>query len=123
MIEERDRVAEFFPNGCLRCEYFVLNGLKEGTERHWFEDGKPFVSAEYLDGRLNGRLLEWNESGVLVKSANYREGRLEGKYQSWWDSGILKEDGYFESGIRRVGYTWYFQDGKVWSVPSTAEQV
>jgi antitoxin component YwqK of YwqJK toxin-antitoxin module len=75
--------------------------------------GKLLASAEYRDGLLNGTNKVWNEQGVLVERSSFVDGVRHGFYETWWDSGQPKEKGTYERGNRIGIYQWFDSDGSL----------
>ena len=47
----------------MRVDRFNNQGKRHGIQAGWFNDGKPQLSIEYLDGYPSGKVKEWYPDG------------------------------------------------------------
>ncbi|NLW18472.1 MAG: hypothetical protein GXY81_02150 [Candidatus Cloacimonetes bacterium] len=55
-----------FENGQLSRVFSLLRGLQNGPMYLWYPDGAPQMSANYRQGRLDGRFLGWYHHGAII---------------------------------------------------------
>jgi antitoxin component YwqK of YwqJK toxin-antitoxin module len=68
----------FHPNGTLRLEAKLRDGVFHGEYRTWYASGRPYESRHYVDGREEGRQQSWTEDGTLFLNYEMRDGRRYG---------------------------------------------
>lgn len=59
-----------------RINRYNREGLKDGTWKTFFENGRVKTETEFKDGLKHGLYKEFNESGTLVTSVRYSEGEI-----------------------------------------------
>lgn len=65
----------------LRCEYFVLNGKKEGVLKSYHHKGTIQAIREYVNGIKHGINQEFNTDGRLIIDGRYNMGKKVGKWK------------------------------------------
>jgi len=85
---------ERFENGNLSRVMSLLRGLQQGPMYLWYPDGAPQMSANYRQGRLNGRFLGWYRHGGVIYDMVINQGGFAGDYLSREDS--QESDDFFE---------------------------
>jgi uncharacterized protein len=68
-----------------REEGAYANGLRVGTWRAWYENGKPYWQRHYVAGRLEGLEIVWDQNGELMSRGTHRADKRDGV---WFDSNI-----------------------------------
>lgn len=53
-----------FASGALEFECPLVNGVRQGVARRWYEDSALFSEAHYVNGELDGQLRQWSPDGV-----------------------------------------------------------
>ncbi len=79
-------------NGAISSE-ITFNSKKgkrvfEGSHKYWYESGKPFYTADYKNGELNGKLVAFHENGKLRRKDIFKNGEL--KSGEVWDENGTK---------------------------------
>lgn len=59
---------------------FYVNGLLDGEQLEYFENGAPHERVTYKMGVKDGPSIQYLESGVEQVKSNYRNGKLQGEY-------------------------------------------
>lgn len=93
---------KWYDNGRLAEQRFYINGKKEGLHRGWWPDGKDKFYTELSDDQFDGAIREWNSSGLLIKSFHYTKGTEDGPQRLWWDNGKVRANFVTKKG-RRYG--------------------
>ena len=99
------------------------NGLKQGTWKEYFADGKVKIEETYKDNLLDGLYKEYDENGKLMLSLNYENGNIakndstidtEINYVNKYDSsGNLTFSGGYKNGIPVGIHRYYDKNGNV----------
>lgn len=115
-IEPRER---FYPNGQIRSiEPYDKDGIKNGTETEWFEDGKKEVEVEYINNEPK-RTTRWFQNGDLESTRHwdengYKTGVWE-KYRWDWDKkkSVPEERATYKNGAKNGVYEEYYTNGQM----------
>jgi antitoxin component YwqK of YwqJK toxin-antitoxin module len=68
----------YHPNGVMRLEAELRDGVFDGSYRTWYASGKPYELRNYANGREEGRQQSWTEDGTLFLNYEMRNGRRYG---------------------------------------------
>lgn len=102
-----------FDNGEPRIEMNLLNGLKEGEVKVYFETGELNEIRFYKNNVMDGTWLTYNENKVKVAEAHYRNGKKDGKWYIWDDNGKVIYELEYSAGEKTGTWKNYDKDGKV----------
>ncbi len=88
-------VKDYYLTGELKKEgVFSSNDLKNGAYKYYYKSGKIESIITYLDGRRK-KEIGYHENGMKKLSAEYLMGKMHGKMLTYWDNGTLRrEDSY-----------------------------
>lgn len=81
---------------------FFINGKKEGLQQTWWPDKTPQLRYWTSDNEYEGAFLEWNSAGVLIKQFHYLQGHESGHQRLWWDNGTVRANYVIRNG-RKYG--------------------
>ena len=131
-------IEEFYPNGLIKSESPVKNGLRNGLVKNYSENGKLLSTAEYIEDLRNGWLINYSaengkpmlkamfkndvqngpviqyyREGMLFRESNYVNGRIDGKVITYWPDGKVKAENFYKIGKPAMGLIEYDKDGKI----------
>lgn len=80
---------EYFPSGYLQREVFILDDVKDGVEKIYFDQEDCCIAAikTFKKGFLHGISQEWNINGTLVFEAEYAHDKKNGLLTKYDDHG------------------------------------
>jgi antitoxin component YwqK of YwqJK toxin-antitoxin module len=82
------------------------NGLRDGTARAWYVDGRPAYRRHYRHGREAGHHVGWWENGQRRFDYHFDGGVLQGEAREWLEDGTPYRDFHYvdghESGSQRL---------------------
>lgn len=85
---ERDKTWSWYhDNGKLKESGEYDNGVVNGKNLHFYEDGKQYIIANFENDKLNGEYLVYNKKGALVQKKNFNDGELDGSLTTYFDLG------------------------------------
>ena len=61
-----------------------MNGLPEGLQVFWHENGQKKEEGIFKDGLKEGKWTHWDESGQMQKEELYEDGVAEGQAPSFY---------------------------------------
>jgi len=102
-----------FDNGKPRIDMNLVNGLKEGVVKVYFENGELNEIRAYKKNEMDGTWLTFNESKVKVAEAHYLNGKKDGKWHIWDDNGILIYELEYTAGKKTGVWKNYDKNGKI----------
>ncbi len=133
-----DVIETFNANGTIKSSTPVKNGMRNGTEKNYDDQGRLISSIEYKDNRRHGiyeeylpetqkRILrvefkndtqqgtfkQYYREGKLYRESFYENGRLEGPYTTYWPDSTKREVVYFEKGKRLIKSEDYDKKGNL----------
>ncbi len=83
-----------FESGQLSRVFSLLRGTQNGPMYLWYPDGAPQMSANYRQGRLDGRFLGWYHHGSVIYDMVINASGYAGDYIE--RDGGADADDYFE---------------------------
>jgi len=128
---------EYWPNGNIRSEIRMKDGVYNGPARYWFENGNIQISCNYLDNKVDGLMktyypdgnireeqefslgfphgkkTTWDIKGNLSLSCSFRNGKLHGRYTVWYPGRIIQMEGNYIDGREDGIWLYYDASGKV----------
>ena len=61
-----------------RKEENYFNGMTDGKQISWYENGQKEKEGNYKDGKKVGKFISWDKSGQIVWERNYKDGKCIG---------------------------------------------
>jgi hypothetical protein len=129
-------IEEFYPNGSIKSETPLKNGLRNGLVKNYSEaghllstaeyvndlrngwvinysteNGKPMFKAMYKDDVQHGQLFQYYQEGMLFRESNYVNGRVDGLVKTYWPNGNVKAENFFKMGKPSIGLKEFDKDG------------
>jgi len=93
------------------------NGVLNGENFQFYENGKPYIIASYLKGKLNGEYKYCNDKGALIQKKYFKDGELDGLYKSFFAVGedLLEFHIPYKNGLVENLATEYYANGVVYA--------
>ncbi len=94
------------------------DGVKHGSWREWYGDGKPKSAGTYVDGKMEGKWQTFHEDGSLKSEGIYKGGLKDGiwtQYYSKGDGGAKNRVEEHHVGSYEVKWTAYYPGGAKWA--------
>lgn len=87
-------IRYYFPNrvGCLRYECGLRDGLRDGMQTFFYENGHKREETEWKDGKKNGHFASYYENGKLERTGTYENGEKTGTWCRYYENGKLEEE-------------------------------
>ena len=92
----------YFPSGKIREIRLVRNGVRQGLQTAFWENGKKRFEYTAVNDAYEGELKEWAENGQLFHLAHYKNGQEEGVQKMWHANGKIRSNFVIING-RRYG--------------------
>jgi antitoxin component YwqK of YwqJK toxin-antitoxin module len=90
-------------------EYDIVDGLKHGDFRLYYESGNIEITGQIDKNRNIGKWQYFYESGQMESEGNFVDDLPEGEWKWYYRSGGIREQGSFEGG-KRVGLWKQFDE-------------
>jgi len=97
-------LTENYPDGKLKTELFLKEGMKNGKVKIYSETGQLTEIRSFKMNEMHGKWFVFNEEGIKTSLAGYKNGQKEGKWMIWNDNGTLLYMLYYSKG-NKTG-TW-----------------
>jgi antitoxin component YwqK of YwqJK toxin-antitoxin module len=123
--EDNDTIKEIYIDGDLRkVEVFnrnnikigeqnCKNGVREGKQYEWYENGQLTYEFNYKNRVRQGKQYEWYENGQLQLEQNYKNGQEEGTGYEWYHNGQLRSEWNYKNGYLEGKNFFWHKDGKL----------
>lgn len=112
------------------------NGLKQGEWKKYYNSGKEFIVANYINDTLEGKVISYYKNGSIQAENDYLKGKLNGiskqfdikgrpireiSYQNnfiygnciYYEDGVIYSERYYKNGIPDGPCKDYNKDGKI----------
>ncbi len=91
------------------------DGKLNGSNIHYYDNGRQKIVANYKNDNLDGEYLFYNGNGAIQQKKYFKDGELNGSYQSYHDVGeeLLKSQAQYINGNIKEKYSEYFPTGKI----------
>lgn len=93
---------KYFPSGKIREIRHVQNGVRQGLQTAYWENGRKRFEYIAVNDAYEGELNEWAENGQLFHLAHYKNGQEEGIQKMWHANGKIRSNFIIIKG-RRYG--------------------
>jgi len=93
---------KYFPSGKIREIRYVRNGVRQGLQMAFWENGRKRFQYIAVNDAYEGELKEWAENGQLFHLAHYKNGQEDGVQKMWHTNGKIRSNFVIIRG-RRYG--------------------
>jgi hypothetical protein len=102
-------VEEFNPDGTIKSQTTLVNGMKNGISKTYDEQGRLKSTAEYVNDRKEGWLYNYNPlNGKITAKAFYKNDQQNGTVNLYYTNGeIYREMKYVNGRLDSVVKTYY----------------
>ena len=102
-VEEKPLVQKkYFPNQQLMEYREYLNGMKNGLQIAYWDNGNKRFEYIAKNDAYEGELREWDYNGKLFHLGHYINGQEEGVQKLWYENGKIRSNYVIHDG-RRFG--------------------
>ena len=91
---------EYYPSGVKRIEMNVLNGMKDGETKLFYENEQIQEIRVFKANAMHGQWITYNEQGVKVGVASYADGLKDGKWEIYDDKGVKRYEMFYKKGAK-----------------------
>lgn len=93
----------------------VQNGMANGIWRTYYENGNVFVSANYMQGYLNGKAYFYYNTTKETKLADvdYKMDKIDGYYIEYYRNGNMKSKIEYSDGEKHGECQYFHENGKL----------
>jgi antitoxin component YwqK of YwqJK toxin-antitoxin module len=87
------------------------NKKQHGVWNYYYNNGIPSLTANYVNGVLNGQSIRYDLQGHKIAVLNYENGEITGLQQYYYPGGILLSEGNMINGKEDGAWKYYNQQG------------
>ena len=101
----------YWPNGKIKRKSHFQNGIREGLDQMWSEEGQLVDEGSYEKGKPVGVHRRWSSKGDLIEEIGYIDA-IRFNFRQWDELGQLRYEGiwtgdlYFEKVWDRFQKAW-----------------
>jgi antitoxin component YwqK of YwqJK toxin-antitoxin module len=111
---KKEVVEEFYPNGIIKTEIHVEDGMRNGITKNFDEKGRVVSTAEYKNDTLEGEMINYNpENGKITAKALYKKNNQDGPATLCYTDGSLYREMFYIDGHLDSIVKTYWPDGKL----------
>jgi antitoxin component YwqK of YwqJK toxin-antitoxin module len=89
------------------------NGVKDGPELLFHEDGSLRMRGQWVDGRREGEFVMFTPAGVVTSQVTYVHGEPNGAWTYHDDQGQPEWEDTYVNGVKQGPYTAWYPSGQV----------
>lgn len=101
----------YHEDGTLDCVFNYSDGKKNGVATSFYLDGSKKSEIHYKDDLQHGEQRNYDENGKLVSIENYEEGQKEGVSTEFYPDGSVKVEAYFSDDLLEGVQKKYYENG------------
>ena len=107
-------VTDEFPNQLLK-QYFIFNknGLLDGENREYYEEGNIKSIFYFKNNVVDGTSISYYQNGNIQEKNTYMNGEENGEGILYYENGNIKEKYFMKNDKLDGEATAYFEDGKI----------
>ena len=94
-------------------EYDIVDGLKTGSFRLYYESGEIEIKGQIDKNKNFGKWRYFYESGQIASEGNFVDDFPEGEWKWYYRSGGIREQGSFTGGMRVGLWKQFDESGNV----------
>ena len=107
-------VSSEFPNGLLETYFtFNKNGILDGENREYYEEGDIKSIFYFKNNVVNGTSISYYLNGNIQEKNTYKNGEENGEGILYYENGNIKEKYFMKNDKLDGEATIYFEDGKI----------
>lgn len=106
---------DFFPGLDKRGGLVFKENAEEpytGFSKSTYENGNPYVTASFKDGKLHGTYTAYYSNGQKMGQSNYRNGKKHGVSLAWHENGKKASRITFEKGKKNGELEVFYPNGQ-----------
>ncbi len=97
---------EYWPNGKVKSETTLVNGLKQGIQTLWGENGNKERQEIWVEGKKHGTATGWWDDAQKWTEITWKDGKIYGIRTEWRRSGAKKWEMYYSHDEVYAGIEW-----------------
>lgn len=105
-------ISECDNDGKKSKEYYLQNGILEGTYLEWYPNKQIMNQFHFKNGHFDGEQKSFYPSGKLAVRVKYQNQKREGLQEEWHDNGAKMLLYSYKSGIKDGDAKAFFANGK-----------
>ncbi len=107
------RFTWYFSNGKPETEGAMHNGKRHGDWKHYQYSGVLKETGKYVHGEKTGIWTEYNQSGLKNTETSFVRNDEDGKVLDYYENGKVESEGTYREGKLDGPYRFYAQDGEL----------
>ncbi len=111
---QKDSVWRYYSyySGALVSEETYTNGVKNGKQLNYFDDGQVSEEITWQNNSKEGPWIQYFPNGKEKMKANYSFNTLNGRYYFYYENGLIMILGNYDENKRQGPWVFYDEKGK-----------
>lgn len=105
------KVMEYYDDGALKSEYYMVDNKKHGTHTTYYMNGEKISECSYINDKKTGRCQLLGGDGSIQERMFYVDGKLHGKYEKFGSNG-MDLVGHYKHGMKHGKFVSYDEFGQ-----------
>lgn len=101
----------YYFNGQLKGVEHVKDGLADGENIDYFQNGNVSVTGNYKSGKKQGEFKTYFYTGAPNQVLNYKDDELDGTVKRFFSTGGLREEQQYKTGKQEGKFISYHKNG------------
>jgi antitoxin component YwqK of YwqJK toxin-antitoxin module len=97
--------------GHLFSEIMFIMGKFNGKVKQYYADGKPEFEKTYANDYMNGPSFHWYANGNKENEGNYVNCRETGVWTFWYENGQKQKEGQYKEGFEEGEWSYWDEEG------------
>lgn len=119
----KDVQKEYYPNGEIRSEIELENGIRNGVSKWYHNNGTLEMEVYFINDKEQGKIISYYDNGKINTESYFLNGIQEGTLVEYYPSGILKSEQNFKKGKQHGTNKYYHYSGNLLLDASVEEGV
>lgn len=102
----------YYPDGKIKSVVNYANGIRNGKEINYFENGNIQFAGLFKDGEVTS-IQVYLENGQINKEMGINQGQIHGEYKEYYENGVLGILKTYNNGQENGPVKYYNPDGSI----------
>lgn len=107
------KLRHYYPNGVVGADVEYQNGVRNGVQQKFFDDGKQWEYVVFVNGKLHGMASHYYKNGNIEFEEPYDNGLLNGVRRAFYEDGTLRVEETYVAGVKSGKERRYYPEGKL----------
>lgn len=106
----------FYEDGMIRAKYNYTAGKLNGEIELKYSNGNTRSIGKYINGEKDGEWIYYYDNDKIKVKEFYKDGKENEKWEDYYNDGTLKSEKYYENGKKIGIWKFYTPQKKIYSI-------